>query len=358
MTTGFLAADASGGSPTYSAGTYRLAHSGIYVSSAPLLVRSGALSIDSFAASLSGTTINVTAGRGIIQGVTTSTQGAYPFYSTTTVTQALAAASSQDRIDLLYWRLQDNEVDSSGATQVTPVYLQGTPAGTPVAPTIPAGQAGFSICTVYVPHTGSPALTQAGVMPYTAAAGAIVPAPATTQPVSPENGQVRWRADRLPTVQPGPLEIWDATNSVWDAIVPDSYPRGQLGSVKTTATATNSSSSTPIIDISKTVTLTAGRRYRAHTYGNAFGSGGTNQAIDVALYYIAGTSMPAGAVGATQMVVEFYPTGIGTSFYLSDEVVAPSSGSFTFAEAYYLSQGGGVVVPNNTRVLWIEDVGI
>jgi hypothetical protein len=356
MTQGFLAVDASGGSPTYSAGTYRLAHSGIYVSNAPLTVRGGALSIDSFAASLSGTTVNIGPGRGVVQGVTTSTQGAYPFYSTTTLTQALNAASAQDRIDLIYWRLQDNEVDSSGATQVIPVYLPGTPSGSPVAPTIPGGQAGFNICTVLVPHTGSPALTQAGVMPYTAAAGAIVPALSVGQPGSPETGQVRWRADRAPTVQPGPLEIWDG--SAWDAVVPDSYPRGQLGAAKLTSAASNSGNSTPIVDVTKTVTLTSGRRYRAHTFGTAFGNQTSGQNITIALYYISGTSMPANAVGATLMLAQPYYTGSGVPFMQSEEMVAPSSGSFTFCEAYWLSTGTGVVLPNNTRSLRIEDVGI
>src|SRR6266699_5352182 len=108
-----LMADAVSGSPAYSAGTWRLADSGIFVSSGPLAVRSGALSVDSFAASLAGTTVSVGPGRAVVQGATTSTQGAYRTAMPTTWTQALAAATTQDRIDLVYLRVWDNEVDAT-----------------------------------------------------------------------------------------------------------------------------------------------------------------------------------------------------------------------------------------------------
>lgn len=357
MTFGPVLSDAVSGAPSFAAGQWRLLYSGLYVPNGTLTTRSGALSVDSFAATIAGTTVSIGSGRGVVQGATSGTQGAYPVYSTTTVTQALNAASSQDRIDLIYLWLQDNEVDASGAVQATFVYLAGTPSGSPVAPTIPAGRSGFPICTVSVPHTGSPTVTQAGIMPYTAAAGGIVPAFSSSQPGSAENGQVRWRADRLPTVQPGPLEIWDSTNSLWDPIVPDAYPRGRVASTKLSTAGANSSNTTPIVYLATTVTLTSGRRYRMWAAGNLNGSGGLRGAIG--LYYISGLSMPANAVGATNIFTNSnLPTDGAPDYTVSEYFVAPSSGSFTIAMTYNLVSGTGNVTVSGTQQIWLEDSGI
>ncbi|MBS2962593.1 hypothetical protein KGA66_06010 [Actinocrinis puniceicyclus] len=356
MTLGPVLSDAVSGSPSFSAGQWRLAYSGLYVSSGALTVRSGALSIDSFAASIAGTTVSIGAGRGVVQGATSGTQGAYPVYSSATVTQVLNAASAQDRIDLIYLWLQDNEVDASGAVQATFVYLPGTPSGSPVAPTIPAGRSGFAICTAYVPASGSPTVTQAGVMPYTAATGGIIPALTDGQPGSPENGQVRWRADRSLTVQPGPLEIWDT--SAWHPIVPDSYPRGRMAYKKITSAGANSGSSTPVVYNTLTTTLTSGRRYRLWASGNITDSV-TGLRAALGLYYIAGASMPAGAVGATNVITVTQVADGAQPYQVADEFVSPGGGTYTLALTYNLSSGSGIVaIPGGANVLWLDDIGV
>lgn len=359
MTLGPVLSDAVSGSPAFSAGQWRLAYSGLYLPNGTLTVRSGALSIDSFAASIAGTTVSIGSGRGVVQGATSGTQGAYPVYSSATFTQLLNAANAQDRIDLIYLYLQDNEVDASGAVQATFTYLPGTPAGSPVAPTIPAGRSGFAICTVYVPASGSPTVTQAGVMPYTAAAGGIVPALTTSQPGSPENGQVRWRADRLPTVQPGPLEIWDSTTSNWRAIVPDAYPRGRIAySLKTTSGA-NSSNATPVVyNTLAALTLTSGRRYRVHTEG-FINDNTTGLKAAINLYYISGSSMPAGASGATLIISNQFGADGNSPYSQSAELTVATSGTYTVSMTYNLGTGSGIVAINGlNQQLWLDDIGV
>lgn len=358
MTLGPVLSDAVSGAPSFSAGQWRLMYSGLYVPSGALTARSGALSIDSFAASISGTTVSIGSGRGVVQGATSGTQGPYPVYSTATFTQALNAANAQDRIDLIYLWLQDNEVDASGAVQATFAYLPGTPAGSPAAPTIPAGRSGFAICTAYVPASGSPTVTQAGVMPYTAAAGGIVPALTTSQPDSPETGQVRWRADRLPTVQPGPLEIWDSTGGAWRAIVPDTYPRGRVGSTSITAIGTQANSTTPVVDRSITVTLSASRRYRLWT-SLMITDSVAGDTMGIGLYYIAGSSIPSNTSGATLMAQTKRNADNLQAVAFSWEFVGPGTGTYTVASAYWLASGSGYVQSSNVepRQLWLEDIG-
>lgn len=159
----------------YTASTWRLLDGGLAAGAGPLAVISGALTVDSFVASLVGSALSVAPGRGIVQGATTTTQGAYTAVMPTAWTATVPAASTLGRIDLVYLRVWDNETDSSGSAQADLVYLAGTPSGTPVAPPIPAGFTAFPICTITVPHTGSPSLTQAGVIPYTVAAGGVLP---------------------------------------------------------------------------------------------------------------------------------------------------------------------------------------
>lgn len=358
MTIPMLLSDAVSGSPSYSAGTWRLGKSGLYVSSGPLATRSGALSVDSFAASLAGTTVSVGPGRGVVQGATTTTQGAYEAYSTTTWTQALNAASSQDRIDLIYLRVWDNEVDASGLVQADFVYLAGTPSGSPVAPSIPAGQSGFRIATVSVPHTGSPALTQAGVMPYTVANGGAVPAFSTSQPASPENGQLRWRADRLPTVQPGPLEIWDSTNSAWDPIVPDGYGRGlaaaQVGTVNP-GTPTSGATETRD-DVLSTVQFTAvaGRRYRVVVTALAGNGSAVGDTFNVRVRDSGSASAPT---SASTLVAEALYVSQATgapgrvAIPLEDTFVAAGAGTHTLGFFAQRIAGTGVFTPVSPATL-------
>ncbi|MER7153754.1 hypothetical protein [Streptomyces lydicus] len=135
---------------------------------------------------LSGTTINVSAGAG---WVWYTGQGTYRAALPTAWTGTLQAAhATLSRIDLVYLRVWDNAVDGSGLTQADVVYLPGTASSTPVIPTPAGTQIGFYLATINVPPVGggSPSVSLS-VLPRTVAPGGILPS--SVAPTSPYTGQ-------------------------------------------------------------------------------------------------------------------------------------------------------------------------
>lgn len=199
MTFPAIAFDAVSGAPSYSAGQWRLAMSGLFTPSGALGVRSGALNAESFTPSVSGGTLTVAPGRAVVQGATTTTQGAYLTAMPTSWAASIPAANaSNPRVDLVYLRIWDTEVDASGSTQADLVYLAGTPAASPVLPTIPSGQTGLPLVSVSVPKSGggSPVATTTGVMPLTAArGGAVLTQSSADESAMTEPGQLSIRSD-------------------------------------------------------------------------------------------------------------------------------------------------------------------
>ncbi|MFD6421028.1 hypothetical protein [Streptomyces sp. NPDC060198] len=137
---------------------------------------------------LSGTTINVSAG---VAAVYRSGQGVYRAALPTGVSPGTltAAHATLARVDLVYLRVWDTDVDASGLRQADVVYLAGTASSTPVAPT-PAGTVIYiPLATISVPASGGgSASVSSAVRPVTVAPGGILPAQTTT-PSSPYAGQ-------------------------------------------------------------------------------------------------------------------------------------------------------------------------
>src|SRR5262252_8272101 len=136
--------------------------------------------------SVSGSTITVGAGGAWVYQIN---QGIYQVVMQSARTLTLTAAdASLPRIDLVYLRVWDNAVDGSGLTEADPVYLAGTPASSPVAPTPAGTQIYLPLATITVPAVGggSPSVSQT-VRPYTVAPGGILPG--GTAPSSPYTGQ-------------------------------------------------------------------------------------------------------------------------------------------------------------------------
>ncbi|MFD5111432.1 hypothetical protein ACFWNG_03805 [Streptomyces sp. NPDC058391] len=137
---------------------------------------------------LAGSTVNVSAG---VAAVYRSGQGVYRAALPSGVSPgALTAAhATLARIDLVYLRIWDTDIDASGLRQADVVYLAGTPASTPAAPT-PAGTVIYiPLATINVPFSGngSPSVSSA-IRPVTVAPGGILPAQTST-PASPYAGQ-------------------------------------------------------------------------------------------------------------------------------------------------------------------------
>lgn len=125
--------------------------------------------------SLAGSTINVSAGVAMIGY---AGQGVYrvALPSSTSPGTLTAAHATLPRIDLVYLRVWDNTVDGAGLAKGDPVYLAGTAAASPSAPT-PAGTMVYiPLATINVPASGggSPSVSTT-VRPVTVAPGGILP---------------------------------------------------------------------------------------------------------------------------------------------------------------------------------------
>ncbi|MFE2140176.1 hypothetical protein ACFXA3_00150 [Streptomyces sp. NPDC059456] len=165
------------------------------------------------AVSLAGTTVNVSAGPAF---VTRSGQGTYFAQMGATSPGTLSAAhATLTRIDLVYLRVWDNAVDSSGLTKADTVLLTGTPSGSPVAPTPGATEIYTVLATITVPSvagggTGAASVSTTarqvtvspgGILPVTSAADIAL--------AGLYAGQARYNTVR------NVLEFW--TGSVWQA---------------------------------------------------------------------------------------------------------------------------------------------
>lgn len=120
-------------------------------------------------------TITVTAGAAIVQSAASALGGGYLAYLDASFTQSITAADGTfTRIDLVYLRVRDTDMDGSGFRDCTPVYLAGTPSASPVAPSIPGGTSAIILATINVPKsgTGSPSVSYA-TRQYAVASGGV-----------------------------------------------------------------------------------------------------------------------------------------------------------------------------------------
>jgi hypothetical protein len=159
---------------------------------------------------LAGATINVSAGVAMIGY---AGQGVYrvALPSTTSPGTLTAAHATLARIDLVYLRVWDNAVDGAGLAKGDVVYLAGTAAASPTAPT-PAGTMIYMpLATITVPASGGgSASVSSAVRPVTVAPGGIVPDPAAAGSYVGQyrdNGQGLQRWNGTSWSYPAPLGI-------------------------------------------------------------------------------------------------------------------------------------------------------
>lgn len=165
------------------------------------------------AVSLAGTTVNVTGG---VATLHRAGQGVYRAQLAATSPGTLTAAhASFTRIDLVYLRVWDNSVDSSGLNKADTVYLAGTPSGSPVAPTPGATEIYIPLATITVPSTGGggtgAATVSSTVRQVTVAPGGVLPVTSAADIAinGTYTGQTRYNTVR------GTLETWNG--SAWVA---------------------------------------------------------------------------------------------------------------------------------------------
>lgn len=168
--------NALAGSPSYDATDLRRVDALIGMSDGnPLGAQSGIRpGGGGYTTSLSGSTINVNAG---VAELYVSNVGMYRVAMTSAWSGSLTAAdATYTRIDLVYLRVWDDDVDASGLRQGDVVYLAGTPSATPVAPTPPVGAMYMPLANITVPASGGgSASVSTAVRPVTVAPGGIIP---------------------------------------------------------------------------------------------------------------------------------------------------------------------------------------
>lgn len=105
-----------------------------------------------FRVTVSGTTITVDQGSGFVN-VPTGYHGGYVVASNASTIFTATRDGTNSRIGTVYLQVWDTDVDGFGFRKVEILYNQGTPAGTPTAPSIPT--LAIRLADVTVPPSGS-----------------------------------------------------------------------------------------------------------------------------------------------------------------------------------------------------------
>jgi hypothetical protein len=152
------------------------------------------------------TTWTLTPCSAMIDPGATTHQGMYGWATDANVTGSVTAAdATYARKDIVYIQVNDSSAgDGSGALTANVSYLAGTPASTPVAPTLPARS--FLVGTISVPISGGGSPTVVLNPARFAAAGGLLPISSTTEraTLTPYDGMPIVRTD-----YDGALEVYD-----------------------------------------------------------------------------------------------------------------------------------------------------
>lgn len=202
MTGVALAINASAGSPSYSARSFRNALAGMKGwDGVPLSGRQGIRPMGGSSANvvtLSGSTITVNLHAGEISPGWAAVTGTYDVALTAIETHSLTPADATNpRKDIVIGRVYDNDESASGLRLYRSEYIAGTAGPSPAEPAVPQG--GIRLATIDVPQSGggSPVVTNNYTL--TAAAGGVLPVRTQTERdalVSPYSGQTVHRMDK------------------------------------------------------------------------------------------------------------------------------------------------------------------
>jgi hypothetical protein len=199
---------------------------------------------------LSGTTINISAG---VAALTFTGQSLYRAYLAATTLTLAAANATYTRLDLVYLRVWDTAVDGTGLRQADAVYLQGTASATPVAPAPGPTEIYIQLAVITVPPSGggSPTVSTAN-RPLTVAPGGVLPVSSSTDIAlaGTYTGQARFNVSR------GVPEYW--TGSAWAA----------QGDYTSFTPAWTASSTNPVLGNGTLVSRWCRTGRQIHWYGN------------------------------------------------------------------------------------------
>lgn len=168
--------DVSAGAPTYTAQQSRQAWSAHLLNgtSRPLGAVSGRRPGLGLSVTATSSTWTVQPGAAVIDPGFTTAQAPYEMSSDAVVTGPVTAANaSNPRIDIVYVQVNDTVIDGSGLRNAQILYLAGTAAASPVAPTLPARS--LLLATINVPTLGGGSPTTSAYPNWSVSAGGVLP---------------------------------------------------------------------------------------------------------------------------------------------------------------------------------------
>jgi hypothetical protein len=194
----------------------RLALGALFAPNGPLVARSGVRPGDDLLVTALGTpnmSVNVAAGQAVIQGTESGTQGAAIVTNDGTVNLAIAAADATNgRRDLIVARWYSETVALASRRFALEV-VTGSPAASPVDPTLPANSIVLARVTVAAAAASIAGGAIADLRAFTAAAGGVLPCLSTDHPATPYEGMSIYELDKNRTL------VWDGTQWLvtWDS---------------------------------------------------------------------------------------------------------------------------------------------
>lgn len=202
MTGVALAINASAGSPSYSARSFRNALAAMKGwDGVPLAGRQGIRPMGGSSANivtLSGSTITVNLHAGEVTPGWAAVTGTYDVALTATETHSLTPADATNpRKDIVIGRVYDHDESASGLRLYRSEYIAGTAGPSPAEPAVPQG--GIRLATIDVPQSGGGSPVVTANYTITAATGGVLPVRTQAERdalVSPYNGQTVHRMDK------------------------------------------------------------------------------------------------------------------------------------------------------------------
>jgi len=125
-----------------------------------------------FGCTIASLTLTVAAGSAVLSP-SAGANGSYLAVNNADMTWPVTAQdATYARIDRVALRIYDNEVDAGGQNKAAVEVIAGTPAASPVAPTLPSGR--LEIAQLQVPKSGAGSITVVDKRMYAAAVGGVI----------------------------------------------------------------------------------------------------------------------------------------------------------------------------------------
>lgn len=289
-------------------------------------------------------TVHVAAGQAAVKGSTQTDQGSYiAGNDADAVVTVPTADTANPRNDLIVVRVRDNEYDAGGQNKADVELVQGTPAGSPVDPAVPAST--LVVARIRVPAVPSGPTVITGSLiddlrTWAYAIGAVALARSTTRP-NPvvRKGQLVYESDT------GNLLVYSGTE--WTA--PKNLAWGKVASQKFTSDG-SALGSPATSDFTRTFTTRADRLY------------GVNLHTRVAFSALSAWHVNFVTSDAETIMADEFSVGGASELHISATVPwEPSAGSKTIDVRVSRQSGSGTIQflanSGTARWFWIEDIG-